>query len=138
MAENPKLGTVGCPAGGVADVYQTRKRGKHFYTRCECCGLLQGTGQKRQQFIWDNAEFLPGVTVHKPANVDDTGKGEAEPEAAQEPESAPEPASDFDPAAEPEPVNQELEQEQSGSGIKTGLAAVGVTLLAVGAGLWMS
>lgn len=142
MAENqnPKLGTVRCPAGGVADVYQTRKRGRHFYTRCECCGLMQGTGQKRQQYIWDNAEFLPGVTVHKPANVEDAGKGEPEQTGGEQTGgklaySAPEP--DFDPAEEPEEPGQEGENENKRP-IRTGLAALGVTLLAVGAGLWMS
>lgn len=139
MADNPKLGTVPCPAGGVADVYQTRKRGRHFYTRCTCCGLLQGTGQKRQQQIWDSAEFLPGVTVHKPANVEDGGQGEPEPTVAPEaPQPAAAPAGDFDPAADTEPETEEQEPEASGGGIRKGLAAVGVTLLAVGAGLWMS
>lgn len=101
---------------------------------------MQGTGQKRQQFIWDNAEFLPGVTVHKPANVEDTGKGEPEQAEAKLANSAPEaeePVTDFDPAEEPVQEEDKPSPSQERA-IRKGLAALGVTLLAVGAGLWMS
>ncbi|WP_406827723.1 hypothetical protein [Microbulbifer sp. ARAS458-1] len=156
MAENqnPKLGTVTCPAGGVADVYQTRKRGRHFYTRCACCGLLQGTGPKRQQEIWDTAEFLQGVTVHKPANVDDSAKGEpiersqGQDSQGQDSQGSDETggktaigaavSGDFDPKIDAAADGEEQEKEAPAGGVRKGLAAVGVTLLAVGAGLWMS
>ena len=68
---NQVIGYWTCQEGGKAEVFQTKKRGRHFYTRCTCCGFQQGTGANRQQKIYDEAEFLSGVTVVKPSNVND-------------------------------------------------------------------
>lgn len=67
--QNPLLGHWTCPEGGRAEVYQTKKAGRHFYTHCDCCGLMQGTKVARQQRIWDEAEFIAGVSVVAPSNV---------------------------------------------------------------------
>lgn len=139
MADNPKLGTVRCPAGNTADVYQTRKRGRHFYTRCDCCGLMQGTGKQRQQFIWDNADFQ--TDAHRPSNVTESPESQGEvvdqPAAEPKPEAS-EPAGDFDPTAESEPEPESTEPEPTSGGAKAGLVAVGLTLLAGAVGVWMN
>lgn len=137
--EKPLLGHITCPMGGKAEVRQTSKRGAHFYTRCDCCGLMQGTGDKVQQKIWDNAEWLTGAVYVRPSRVVDGGRvpvnePEQEPEIKRvERESSSESESggeyelgDF----EGELEEAQSEPEQSGGGVKKGLLAVGVTLLA--------
>lgn len=136
-AEKPLLGHIECQMGERAEVRQTSKRGAHFYTRCDCCGLMQGTGAKVQQKIWDKAEWLPGAVYSRPSNVTDKG---LEPVAAIE----------VVPAIEQKPVEREgveeyelgdfeseIEESQnepaeSGEGVKKGLLALGVTVLAAG------
>lgn len=139
MSNNELLGHVVCSQGGRAEVRQTKKAGRHFYTSCECCGLNQGTGQTRQQHIYDKAEFLPGVTVVRPSNVVETAKpvGEPEPEkppVSGEPEPKPkaEPVSDFNPyeseqVSEPSPASR---------GVVRFLPGV-ILLAAAGVGVWM-
>lgn len=141
--KNPLLGHWQCERGGTASVRQTTKKGRHFYTNCECCGLNQGTGEDRQQAIWDEAKFIPGTSFVKPANVSDT-KQKA---PVNEPEPAPEPEkleqtkraepSDFDPTqSEPE---SETESEPSEPKAWKGKAFAGIALiLAAGVGAWMN
>lgn len=147
MAEsNPVLGAIQCPMGNEAQVYQTKKRGRHFYTRCKCCGLQQGTGAERQTDIWSRAKFIADVTVVKPSNVTDSGPTPVnEPEPASEPKAAESGQAslsgatqgDFDPNAEPEDSG-EREQTAGGSGWRKAAAAVGITTVAAGIGWWMS
>lgn len=66
---NEKIGTWVCGAGGVAEVFQTKKPGRHFYTRCKCCGLNQGTGAARQQRIYDEAVFIDKSAIVIPSGV---------------------------------------------------------------------
>jgi hypothetical protein len=138
---NPVIGSWQCSEGGSAEVKQTKKRGRHFYTQCECCGLQQGTGAALQQRIWDEAEFLPGVAVVRPSNVLEKGNtvsetGASEPAKATEPASEPEPKApgDFDPN-EPEPIS---EPEPTQSGFSGAKIIAGLALLAAaGVGAWM-
>ena len=139
LPKNELLGHVKCSQGGRAEVRQTKKAGRHFYTSCECCGLNQGAGQTRQQYIYDNAEFLQGVTVVRPSNVTETAKppvNEPEPvkpaESEQEPKSQPEPASDFDPTA----TEQESDVVPASSGFARFLPGV-ILVIAAGVGAWM-
>lgn len=140
LPKNELLGHVTCPQGGRAEVRQTKKAGRHFYTSCECCGLNQGAGQARQQHIYDNAEFLQGVTVVRPSNVTETAKPVNDPEPvkpaeASEPESKGqlEPVGDFDPAAtEPESNNAPASR-----GLVRFLPGV-ILLAAAGVGAWMA
>lgn len=131
MNGNQLLGHWKCERGGNAEVFQTKKRGSHFYTRCDCCGLNQGTGAGRQQDIYDNAVFLSGVTVVKPSNVSDTpGQKVIEHEPVRvEPVTR-----DFDPAIDiqDEPVE---EPEKKTGGV---LLPLSIFFAAVGAGLWLS
>lgn len=140
MSDNVLLGYITCPKGSRAEVRQTIKKGRHFYTNCgkECCGLVQGTGAVIQQDIYDNAEFLPGVTIVKPANVVEKSEPVGEPkriEAApeSEPEAKPkrEPQSDFD------PVESEVEAVPSEPrGLVRFVPGI-VLLVAAGVGVWM-
>ncbi len=138
MANNPKLGSIKCALGNQADVYQTTKRGSHFYTRCECCGLMQGTKAQIQQHIWDNTEWVEGVERRQPSNVNAT---QSEPVS----ELAPPPAKrepvvddDFDPNAEPVGDEPEPEHGSGSSGLRKGLMALGAMVLGVGGGMWLS
>ncbi len=136
-SKNPILGKIKCELGSYAEVRQTIKRGRHFYTDCECCGKNQGTKQKRQQKIWDEAEFLEGAVVVKPSNVTDTVKP-TQSEVVSEPEGQVQAESDddFNPNADLETADEDA--PASGSKIKKAAAAVGVVLLGVGGGLWLS
>lgn len=134
---NQVLGHWRCEQGGTAEVKQTRKRGNHFYTNCDCCGLNQGTGQKRQQRIWDEAKFLTGVTVVRPTNVTiQSGAIASESEKVSEPvgEVQSEAVSDYTPAPSgaPEVV------ERSGGFNKAKLFGGLVLLAAAGVGAWMN
>lgn len=136
---NILLGHVKCSQGGRAEVRQTSKRGRHFYTRCDCCGLNQGTGAARQQHIYDNAEFIAGVTIVKPSNVDETSDAvgdskriEAVQESEREPAPKREAVGDFDPtASESEPEKSEPR------GLVRFLPGV-ILLAAAGVGAWMA
>lgn len=136
--EKPLLGYITCPEGEKAEVRQTSKRGAHFYTRCTCCGLMQGTGDKVQQKIWDNAEWLPGAVFSRPSRVVDRGRVPVVSVESVEPVATIEQK-----PSEPESVEEyelgdfesEIEQTQgepieSGGGVKKGLLALGVTVLA--------
>lgn len=142
--QNPVIGHWQCTEGGKAEVRQAAKRGRHFYTQCECCGVQMGTGAARQTKIWNEAEFLPGVNVIKPGNVTDEGQGESLPAVREAAEPKPEPAKGGDGEAggrwkpgmgEPEETETETEQP---SGNRGPLVALGVALAALGAGVWMS
>lgn len=128
---NEKLGTWTCSNGGEAGVFQTKKNGRHFYTRCECCGLQQGTGKTRQQRIWNEAQWLvPVDQIAKPSNVDgelicnDKGPQPYE-EIDQE--------FDFDATDDPEPQGQVIEHDSGFNAYRVlgGLALIGA---AVGGG----
>ncbi|TVZ37678.1 hypothetical protein P886_2021 [Alteromonadaceae bacterium 2753L.S.0a.02] len=137
---NKLLGHWTCPEGGKADVYQTKKRGRHFYTRCDCCGLQQGTGASRQQKIYNEAEFIPGVDFPLPANVSADKKPASQPVTEKPAEPAKATLPDFDPneAKESEPESEAVTEPASGNGglmLALGLVGMG---LAAGVGAWMS
>lgn len=131
MEINPLLGHWTCEQGGRAEVRQTKKQGRHFYTRCECCGLNQGTGKKRQQAIYDNTEFLQGVTVSRPSGVEDKGRVVSE-QPEIEPEKLPPPTGDFDPGE----VEDDEQPQEADS--KPKLLALGAFALALGVGAWLA
>lgn len=127
--QNPLLGHWQCPEGGRAEVYQTKKAGRHFYTRCACCGLMQGTGAALQQRIFDQAVFLPAVAVVAPSNVvmDKSRVVEVEPVVTK-------PALDFDPS---EPVPDERVEAATEKPRFDFLVPLGAFLVAGAAALWM-
>lgn len=137
MSDNPLLGYWTCPRGARAEVYQTKKKGRHFYTRCLCCGLGQGTGEKLQQDIWDHAEFIDKSVVVRPSNVaidalpvnEEVKKVEHE-----KPAPKPEPVGDFDPSAEPVKPVQAVPEKSGFVRFVPGL----VLLVAVGVGAWLN
>ena len=132
--KNQKIADWVCDQGGAAEVFQTVKRGRHFYTRCDCCGLNQGTGTVRQQKIFDEAVFLDKSGVVIPSGVSVGAKViEREPVKTLESENISHGPEDFDPSE----VSEDLEvQEKPRSALRL-LPAV-VLLAAAGAGLWMS
>ncbi|HCS65472.1 MAG TPA: hypothetical protein DIW64_16185 [Cellvibrio sp.] len=125
--QNPILGHWTCPQGGKAEVYQTKKAGRHFYTRCACCGLMQGTGAALQQSIFDNAEFIAGISVVAPSNVVMDRSRVVEGEIAK-------PALDFDPS---EPVQGEEVEAAPEKSKFNYLVPLGAFLAAGAAALWM-
>ncbi len=134
--KNQKIGTWTCEQGGDAEVFQTVKRGRHFYTRCECCGLNQGTGVKRQQRIFDEAKFLDKSAVFIPSGVSASGGVVIEQEPVKKSGA---PVLDFDPNEKaPEEIVQSAPVQPAD---KPGFARFlpGVILLAAaGVGLWMN
>lgn len=134
---NELLGYWTCPEGAKAEVYQTKKQGRHFYTRCDCCGLNQGTGKTRQQSIFDTAEFLNRDAVVIPSGVV-VGAVVNDSEQPKTPASESEqPKADFD----PQQMKAEQAQERptnNGKGILKTIAPFAVLALAVGAGAWMN
>jgi hypothetical protein len=136
MSENNQLlGYWVCDQGARAEVRQTKKQGRHFYTRCDCCGLNQGTGKKRQQLIYDNTEFIPGVTVTRPAGVEEKSLSVVadQPEKTEKTETELLTDSDFNPN-EPEETERPQVAE---NGLKKAIVPGVIFLLAVGAGIWM-
>lgn len=132
MNGNQLLGHWTCERGGNAEVYQTKKRGSHFYTRCECCGLNQGTGAGRQQDIYDKAVFLPGLTVVKPSNVGESKAKVIEAGPVVDREKLP-PPGDFDPTVvDP---NEVQEPVKKAGGV---LLPLSIFVAALGAGIWIS
>ncbi|WP_019603217.1 hypothetical protein [Teredinibacter turnerae] len=129
---NELLGYWTCPQGGRAEVFQTKKRGNHFYTRCKCCGLNQGTGAERQQRIYDEAQFKPEVTFKVPSNV--KPESDSEVHEVREVKAL---ESDFDPTAEPEVSEPEPARPIISGGAKTGLALLAFSA-AVGVAAWMN
>ncbi|WP_444884853.1 hypothetical protein [Microbulbifer sp. PSTR4-B] len=130
--QNPVIGHWQCPEGSKAEVRQAAKRGRHFYTSCDCCGVNMGAGAARQTKIWREAEFLQGADVFKPSNVSDEGQGEALPAvqseaAASEPQS--EPVGERWRPGEEEEHQEEPEENPAATWIALG---VGVAALAVG------
>lgn len=153
--KNEVIGHWTCSLGGRAEVTQTKKAGRHFNTRCDCCGFSQATGAKRQQLIWDQAQFIAGKTVAKPSNVSDSKQSEpvvTQPESEQEtnaeqeykPKSEPEPEQeatlgDYVPLSKREEVTEEVtEQVPEGSGVGGKLMAGAAFCLALGVGIWMN
>ncbi|WP_341937194.1 hypothetical protein [Marinimicrobium sp. C2-29] len=144
-SKNELLGHWTCEQGGKAEVRQTTKRGRHFYTQCECCGLNQGTGKVRQQKIWDEAQFVTGVTIIRPSNVTDNRREAPVNEPALEHQKPSEPASepeseslgDFDPTqSEPE---SEAEAPAEGRSLNKGALLSGLALItAAGVGAWLN
>lgn len=138
---NPQLGYWTCERGGKAEVYQTLKKGRHFYTKCSCCGLNQGTGTARQQAIFDEVELFAEVTIARPSGVVDKADPGAvvndPPKVEHKPRQKPVPKvePDFDPTLPAdEPVAVEPEPEKKSSGV---LLALSVFAAAVGVGVWM-
>lgn len=118
------IGRFTCAMGGRGTIQQTKRKGNHFLTRCTCCGFNQGTGAERQQWIWDNAEWL-GAAPQPPVNVKVGTKAAAE--TTTEPEA--ETLAEFDPF-EPEEVTEAANQG-GGSGRGRKVAAV-ASLAAIG------
>ena len=137
----PAVGTWRCPMGGNALVYQTVKKGNHFYTHCSCCGLVQGTGQSRQQRIWDEAEFYKKADVVRPANVAIDVKPESEPSPSEPPTAEATPDNglkDFDPSEpESEPESEKQAAPQAGGALKK-LLPFGILFLAGAIGSWIN
>lgn len=133
MSDNPLLGHWTCERGGRAEVRQTVKKGRHFYTNCDCCGMNQGTGVRRQQEIWDKAEFIDKTVVVRPSNVAIDVAAVNEPVVEKVESVKPGPAEDFNPKTEP--VEQlPAEQKQGFVKFVPGL----VLLVAAGVGAWLS
>lgn len=130
---NPKIGVWTCEQGGTAEVFQTVKRGRHFYTKCECCGLNQGTGAGRQQRIFNEAKFIDRAAIAIPSGVT-VGGGNVIDQPAKGQERI---ALDFDPT-EPAPQSEaESEPTKAGAGFKRFLPGV-LFIAAAGVGLWMN
>lgn len=73
-ANNPVLGHMSCTRRGCServDVHQAKRRGAQLYLRCPGCKRIDPTGTPAQQQIWDEAEWLPGAEVKRPAGVVD-------------------------------------------------------------------
>lgn len=134
---NELLGYWVCPEGARAEVYQTKKQGRHFYTRCDCCGLNQGTGKTRQQSIFDTAEFLnrdavvipSGVVVGAVVNDSEQPKTPANESEQQK--------TDFDPQQMKAEQAQSVQPEKSGGAFKA-ILPLAILGLAIGAGAWMN
>lgn len=133
---NEKLGTWKCGGGGVADIFQTIKAGNHFYTRCDCCGLNQGTGAARQQRIFDEGEFIDKSAIKIPSGVSVGACVGDEPLAIeqQKTEQA-QPVGDWSPS---EMQEQDVEPVKEQAGTLSKIAPLFIVLLAVGAGVWMN
>jgi hypothetical protein len=137
--KNQKIGTWKCERSGVADVFQTVKRGRHFYTRCDCCGLNQGTGSARQQQIFNEAQFIDKSAVVIPSGVSMAAKviehEPVKPEPAKLEDKRPGNA-DFNPKEMPadEPVKAPADKKP---GFMRFLPGV-ILLAAAGVGVWMS
>lgn len=114
------IGRYTCPVGGErGTIQQTNRKGKHFATRCTCCGFNQGTAAKWQQWLWNNAEWV-GETPEPPINVT-LGERVKEPE--------PESQADFDPETEMHETETETKPKAKSTGKKlavAGLATVGI------------
>jgi len=131
---NILLGHWTCERGGRAEVRQTKKAGRHFYTRCDCCGLIQGTGSKRQQDIYDNAEFIPGVIVVRPSSVNEKSAKVVDEQPKKEPEKIGAPVQDFDPTLKTDEPEKEPAAKKGLSVFVPGL----VFVVAAGLGVWIS
>lgn len=117
------IGKYTCPVGGAeAQIQQGNRKGKHFITRCECCGFNQGTGKARQQRIWDEAEWI-GETPEPPVNVTVTKSEGSRPKTETEPDR------DF------EPDLDLVEREEQPKKSKKGLVALVVAGVGVLGGL---
>jgi hypothetical protein len=134
--KNQKIASWVCERGGQADVYQTVKRGRHFYTRCDCCGLNQGTGSARQQQIFDEAVFIDKGTIVVPSGVSVSGAKVVDLDAVKkiEGEGLGRGAGDFDPSEAVDSVEPAPEKPRSA----LRFFPVVVLLAAAGAGLWMN
>lgn len=139
--KNPKIGTWTCERGGNADVFQTIKKGRHFYTHCECCGLNQGTGSRRQQQIFNEAQFIDKTAVVIPSGVSMSESAkviEHEPAKPALEKITSDELADFDPKEIPadEPAQKPADKKPGGfARLLPGLALFAV---AAGAGLWMN
>lgn len=131
--KNILLGHWTCERGGRAEVRQTKKAGRHFYTHCECCGLNQGTGAKRQQEIYDGAEFIAGVTVVRPSSVNEKAARVVDDQPKKEPEKIGAPVRDFDPTLKADEPEVEPASSKGFSAFIPGL----IFVVAAGVGIWM-
>ncbi|WP_444959534.1 hypothetical protein [Microbulbifer sp. VVAC002] len=130
--QNPVIGSWQCPEGGTAVVRQASKRGRHFYTQCDCCGVNMGTGAARQTKIWREAEFQAGADVFKPSNVSDEGQGEALPAAREAPQSEPQ----GEPVGERwRPGEEEEEPQAKPAASRAPWVALGVGVVALAVGV---
>lgn len=135
---NEVIGHWRCDAGGQANVMQTKRRGHHLYTNCDCCGLDQRTGAARQTKLWNESQFFAGVTVKKPANVTEQTEYVTDSATEHKPESEPEQTgqqAEQEPDWEPEETDEETEPEPSRSWPRL-LAGVSLIGGAVGGWLW--
>lgn len=105
----PVIGHWTCEEGGQAEVTQTRRIGKFFNTRCDCCGFSQATGKARQQKIYNTAVWVSGAVVDLPKGIVEKSASAPEPAPEQAPKPEPKPeqkppsSGDFVPEPEPEP-----------------------------------
>jgi hypothetical protein len=68
----------------TVDIHQAKRRGAQLYLRCPKCKRIDPTGIPAQQQIWDEAEWLPGAEVKRPAGVVDRPATEPVTEPATE------------------------------------------------------
>ncbi|WP_086931445.1 hypothetical protein [Agarilytica rhodophyticola] len=151
-SDNVQIGTWKCSCCGEdAKVFQTKKRGAHFYTYCDASGWNQGTRAARQNKIWREASFKPGLTVTRPSNVTEsepnvvTEVSEDEPIVTTElteveviaetelTENLGEVETDFNPNEAAEPSS---ELEESGSRLPNIVAGIALIGSAIGGWLW--
>jgi len=134
---NPLLGHVECrECLKPAEVYQTKRSGRHFYTDGCACGRNDGTKAPRQQRIWDEAKFLDDSSVHRPSNVTDEPKGEIVTETVPD---APDTVDVDADQGGGEPADEDdIDIGDAPRKRGKGLIALGVVLLStVGGVLWM-
>lgn len=112
---NQELGRIKCQeCGGIAGVYQAKRKGNHLYTRCGECGVDQKTGKAFQGRLWKQTEWNPGLQPIKPDNVTES-----------ETEAETETVTDFDPT-ETEPETDAEPSKTGGAGLKVALGVLGV------------
>lgn len=99
---NAVLGYMTCEAGGRASVHRAvRGKGRHFYTRCDCCGCDQRTGATFQTHVYNSTQWLGDKPI-APVNYLGEGAPKSEPVVQPtEPSSDAGLADDWQPKEEP-------------------------------------
>ena len=132
---NEVLGSIPCDCGRNADVMQTKRAGKHLYSRCADCGLDQRTGAKVQTRLWLETEWRNGVKPPRPSNVSESATKPATETATEKPSSGGA-FEDFEPdtlAAE-KATNEATKNKPKG---RFGVVAGGLLIItALGAAIW--
>lgn len=114
------LGEVRCHAGGIAYVFKARGRRGTLYSRCECCGCQQGSGQAFQGHL---AQYVPVGTLEHLTAQTAPGVGlETETVTEKEPELT-EIGTEAVTEPEPELTENEPEQRPAKAGLLLLLAA---------------